>query len=110
MVAPTGCSRNSCLHLGSMCGCAIRLTDSLIRKLHHFREINGASLSPADAYSLLRGMKALGLRVERQNQSALTIARWLEQQPAIRDCELSGLETHLHHESQGDRCAALAAC
>jgi len=71
---------------------------SLIRKLHHFREINGAALSPADAYSLLRGMKTLGLRVERQNASALTIARWLEQQPAIEKVNYPGLETHVHHD------------
>jgi cystathionine gamma-synthase len=72
--------------------------NSLIRKLYHFREINGAALSPADAYSLLRGMKTLGLRVERQNQSALTIARWLEQQPAVEQVNYPGLETHMHHD------------
>jgi cystathionine gamma-synthase len=72
--------------------------NSLIRKLYHFREINGAALSPADAYSLLRGMKTLGVRVERQNQSALTIARWLEQQPAVEQVNYPGLETHMHHD------------
>jgi cystathionine gamma-synthase len=72
--------------------------DKLIRQLYHFREINGAALSPADAYSLLRGMKTLGLRVERQNQSALTIARWLEQQPAVEKVNYPGLERHLHHD------------
>ena len=71
---------------------------ALIQKLYHFREINGAALSPADAYSLLRGMKTLGLRVERQNQSALTIARWLEQHPAIEKVNYPGLETHQHHD------------
>jgi len=72
--------------------------ETLIRKLYHFREINGAALSPADAYSLLRGMKTLGLRVERQNQSALTIARWLERQPAVEKVNYPGLETHMHHD------------
>lgn len=71
---------------------------TLIRKLYHFREINGAALSPADAYSLLRGMKTLGLRVERQNQSALAIARWLERQPAVETVNYPGLESHLHHD------------
>ncbi len=71
---------------------------ALIQKLYHFREINGTALSPADAYSLLRGMKTLGLRVERQNQSALTIARWLEQHPAIEKVNYPGLETHKHHD------------
>lgn len=78
---------------GAACGSA-----SLVRALYHFREINGAALSPEDAYSLLRGMKTLSLRVERQNQSALTIARWLQQHPAVETVNYPGLETHRHHD------------
>jgi len=58
---------------GAACG-----SHSMIKTLYHFREINGAALAPMDAYQLLRGMKTLALRVDRQNQSALTIARWLQ--------------------------------
>jgi cystathionine gamma-synthase len=78
---------------GAACG-----GEALVRKLYHFREINGAALSPADAYSLLRGMKTLSLRVQRQNQSALTIARWLEQHPAVEQVNYPGLESHPHHD------------
>jgi cystathionine gamma-synthase len=70
----------------------------LIKKLYHYREINGATLAPMDAYSLLRGMKTLSLRVERQNQSALTVARWLSEQPVVEQVNYPGLETHLHHD------------
>ncbi len=70
----------------------------LIKKLYHYREINGASLSPMDAYSLLRGMKTLSLRVTRQNQSAMTIAKWLQQQPVVEQVNYPGLESHLHHD------------
>lgn len=69
----------------------------LIAALHHFREINGASLSPVDAYSLLRGMKTLALRVERQNQNALAIARWLSNHPAVERVNYPGLESHQQH-------------
>ncbi len=78
---------------GVACG-----SKELVKKLYHYREINGASLSPMDAYSLLRGMKTLSLRVERQNQSALTIARWLQQQPIVDQVNYPGLESHLHHD------------
>ena len=78
---------------GVACG-----SKALVKKLYHYREINGASLSPMDAYSLLRGMKTLSLRVERQNQSALTIARWLQQQPIVEQVNYPGLESHLHHD------------
>jgi cystathionine gamma-synthase len=71
---------------------------SLIKQLYHFREINGAALAPMSAYSLLRGMKTLALRVDRQNQSALTIARWLQAHAAVDHVNYPGLETHEHHD------------
>jgi cystathionine gamma-synthase len=70
---------------------------ALVETLYHFREINGAALSPADAYSLVRGMKTLSLRVQRQNQSALAIARWLAAHPAVEQVNYPGLETHPNH-------------
>lgn len=70
----------------------------LVRRLYHFREINGAMLAAADAYSLLRGMKTLGLRIARQNESALRIARWLDRHPAVEHVNYPGLESHPHHE------------
>jgi len=69
----------------------------LIEQLYHFREINGATLSPPDAYSLLRGMKTLSLRIQRQNESALTIARWLQRHPAVEQVNYPGLESHPYH-------------
>jgi len=78
---------------GAACG-----SQALIRRLQHFREINGAALAPMDAYSLLRGMKTLALRIERQNDSAMTIARWLQGQPSVEQVNYPGLETHRHHD------------
>ncbi|HEY2400272.1 MAG TPA: cystathionine gamma-synthase family protein [Steroidobacteraceae bacterium] len=78
---------------GAACG-----TRTLIQEIYHFREINGAALSPADAYNLLRGMKTLSLRVTRQNDSALQIARWLQAHPAVDQVNYPGLESHVHHD------------
>jgi len=50
------------------------------------------------AFLLVRSMKTLALRVDRQNESALRIARWLQDQPAVAAVYYPGLETHLHHE------------
>ena len=77
---------------GAACGSA-----ELIGRLFHFREITGAALAPTDAYSLLRGMKTLALRVARQNDNALIIARWLERHPLIEQVNYPGLESHPHH-------------
>jgi len=70
----------------------------LIKKLYQYREINGATLAPTDAYSFIRGMKTLGLRVERQNQSAMTIATWLQSHPKVDQVNYPGLESHPNHD------------
>jgi cystathionine gamma-synthase len=70
----------------------------LINHIYHYREINGAALHPMAAYLLLRGMKTLHLRIQRQNASALEIARFLEQHPFVVGVSYPGLETSEHHE------------
>jgi cystathionine gamma-synthase len=54
----------------------------------------GGVLDPHAAYLLLRGMKTLALRVERQNATALRVARWLEEQPGVRRVWYPGLPSH----------------
>ena len=78
---------------GVLCG-----APPLIAKVYHYREITGASLDPMAAYLLIRSMKTLALRVRQQNANALTIARWLADQPAVAAVFYPGLETHLHHD------------
>lgn len=78
---------------GAACG-----RRELVQRMYHFREINGATLSAGDAYSLLRGMKTLGLRVARQNESAMAIARWLSRHPAVEQVNYPGLATHPNHD------------
>lgn len=60
--------------------------------------IVGATLSPFDAWLLLRGLRTLGLRVERQNQTALALAQYLESHPRIERVNYPGLESHPQHE------------
>ncbi len=78
---------------GVLCGPA-----ELIKKVYHYREITGASLDPMAAYLLVRSLKTLALRVRQQNENALTIAHWLQKQPAIEAVNYPGLASHLHHD------------
>jgi cystathionine gamma-synthase len=78
---------------GVICG-----SRDLVKQIYHFREINGATLHPMAAYLLLRGMKTLHLRVTRQNESALEIARFLFEHPAVGRVHYPGLETHDNYE------------
>lgn len=70
----------------------------LVRQVFQFREINGASLQADPAYMIARGMKTLDLRISRQNDSALTIARYLKSHPKISNVFYPGLESHIGHE------------
>jgi cystathionine gamma-synthase len=79
---------------GVVCGPA-----DLVAKIYHFREITGACLEPMSAYLLLRGMKTLHLRIARQNESALKIARFLESHPRVERVFYPGLESHESHET-----------
>ena len=78
---------------GVICG-----AKKLIDKVYHYREINGATLAPMDAYSLLRGMKTLKLRVQKQNESAMIVAKYLQKNPLIEQVNYPGLETHHGHQ------------
>jgi len=78
---------------GVICG-----NQNLVKKVYHYREINGATLSPMDAYSFIRGMKTLKLRVERQNENAMAIALWLQKHPLIEEVNYPGLESHPNHD------------
>jgi cystathionine beta-lyase/cystathionine gamma-synthase len=54
--------------------------------------------SPFDCWLVLRGVKTLQLRVERQSDSALRIAEWLLTHPAVRAVHYPGLPSHPGHE------------
>jgi cystathionine beta-lyase/cystathionine gamma-synthase len=57
----------------------------------------GATLSPMDAWLLLRGLRTLSLRVERQNANALKLAQFLEAHPRIAQVRYPGLASHPQH-------------
>jgi O-succinylhomoserine sulfhydrylase len=54
----------------------------------------GPSLSPFNAWVLLKGLETLGLRMRAQSQAALELARWLEARPGIVRVLFTGLDSH----------------
>jgi len=58
----------------------------------------GPSLSPFNAWVLLKGLETLSVRVRHQAASALTLARWLEEHPAVESVRYPFLESHPQHE------------
>jgi O-succinylhomoserine sulfhydrylase len=58
----------------------------------------GMTLSPFNAWVVLKGMETLGLRMKAQSDACLSVARWLEQQPNVERVYYPGLASHPQHE------------
>lgn len=78
---------------GVLCG-----RRDLVEQVFHYREIAGAALHPTAAFLLVRGLKTLELRIARQNESALQIARFLESHDKVDGVFYPGLESHPHFD------------
>lgn len=85
-----------CGHSDAMGGLVVG-NKSLVQQVFQFREINGASIHPDSAYMIARGMKTLELRIQRQNASALTIAKHLLAHPKVSGVFYPGLDSHPGH-------------
>jgi methionine-gamma-lyase len=71
---------------------------SLIDKIRDMIIYLGGSMDPEAAFLLIRGMKTLELRVRRQCQTALTVARYLEKHPKVARVHYPGLPSHPDHK------------
>lgn len=78
---------------GIVCG-----KEHLIEKIYRHRELTGPSLDANSAFLLLRSLKTLGLRIQRQNDTAMTLAKFLSLHPKIDRVYYPGLETHPRHD------------
>ncbi|MCA1815277.1 MAG: PLP-dependent transferase, partial [Acidobacteria bacterium] len=68
-----------------------------VERAWRFGVVAGTSLSPFDSWLLLRGLRTMGLRVERHNRNALAVARFLETHPNVERVNYPGLESHPQH-------------
>lgn len=59
----------------------------------------GATMSPEDAYRVIRGLKTFPLRMEAHNENAMKIAKFLEKHPAVSVVYYPGLESHPQHKT-----------
>lgn len=72
--------------------------EDLVEKVRNLHKSMGGLIDPHCCYLLLRGLKTFPLRVERQNESGLKIARFLESHPRVQKVYYPFLENHRHYE------------
>ena len=69
----------------------------LLEPVHKARKMLGTILDPYPAYALGRGLKTLTVRMERHNQSAMTVAQWLAADKRVETVYYPGLPQHPDH-------------
>lgn len=79
-------------------GAAVTRSPALADELMNLRTLVGGVPGPQDTWLTLRGVKTLALRLQRAQESTLTIARWLERHPAVAAVNYPGLPSHPHYE------------
>jgi cystathionine beta-lyase/cystathionine gamma-synthase len=72
-------------------------SESYLEKAKDMLKILGGVLDPHAAWLLLRGLKTLGLRIEKQNQNGMEIAKYLESHAQVRRVYYPGLDNHPQH-------------
>jgi len=102
---------------GAVCG-----AQPLMEEVFKFLRTAGPSLSPFNAWIILKGLETLSVRMKAQSDNALALAQWLEAQPQVARVYYPGLPSHPQHalamrqqasggaivsfEVKGDRAAA----
>jgi len=77
---------------------AVLGNEDIIEQVHGFVRTTGPSLSAFNAWIVLKGLDTLRLRMNAHCDNALTLATWLEKQPAVEKVHYLGLKSHPHHQ------------
>ncbi|HMV54963.1 MAG TPA: PLP-dependent transferase, partial [Rhodocyclaceae bacterium] len=71
--------------------------DALMDEVFKYLRSAGPTLSPFNAWVILKGVETLRIRMDAQSAAALELARWLEAQPQVARVHYPGLESHPQH-------------
>jgi cystathionine beta-lyase/cystathionine gamma-synthase len=78
-------------HNDVIAGLVVARTPELAERLAFYQNAVGGILGPQDSFLLLRGLKTLAVRLERQQSNAQSLAEWLAQHPRVRRVHYPGL-------------------
>ncbi len=87
-----------CGHNDVLAGFLVLNDKDLVEKLRYIHKTLGNCLSPFDSYLVIRGIKTLSIRLKKQEENALAIAKYLEAHPKVTEVYFNGLPTNKGHE------------
>ena len=85
-------------HNDTLAGLLVINDGNLNERLRFIAKTIGACLSPFDAFLIIRGIKTLAVRMQRQEENAKTIAQWLISQNKVSAVHYTGLPSHCSYE------------
>lgn len=85
-------------HNDTIAGFIVTNNEAIREKLRFLIKTTGAGLAPFDSWLILRGIKTLGLRMEKSQENALKTAKWLQSQRFVKKVYYPGLPEHPGYE------------
>ncbi len=70
----------------------------LFKKIRHSMTYMGSNMDPTQAFMVIRGLKTLGIRIERAQANAMEVAKYLQSHPRVAWIKYPGLESHPQHD------------
>lgn len=85
-------------HNDTLAGFIVTNNEKVKERLRFLIKTTGAGLSPFDSWLILRGIKTLGIRMEKAQENALVLAAWLGKQHIVTKVYYPGLPEHVGHK------------
>lgn len=85
-------------HNDTLAGFIVVNSTELSEKLRYIIKTVGSGLAPFDSWLILRGIKTLSIRMDRQQQNTIEIVKWLQQNPKVKKVYFPGLTDHPGYE------------
>lgn len=85
-------------HNDTLAGFLVTNNEEVRDRLRFLIKTTGAGLAPFDCWLILRGMKTLGIRMERSQENAIRITEWLKTQSIVQKVYYPGLPEHPGYE------------
>ena len=91
------CTKYMCGHGDAMGGVVISNDEEFIKEYHHTKAIFGGTMSPFNAYNILRGLSTLTIRMKQHGENAAKVAGFLAAHPAVAETRYPGLPDDPNH-------------
>lgn len=85
-------------HNDTLAGFIVTNNENISEQLRFLIKTTGAGLAPFDSWLILRGIKTLGIRMEKAQENAIKIVNWLQTKSIVTEVIYPGMSTHKGYE------------